>query len=259
MQFFKHFTDSNSGKSLRQVRRKLGMAGIGQYWALVEICAKKLRKKESEEFTEAHCVFEFDVIVVADNLGTKPGYLGNILGTFQDYSLIKFNIVDFIVRIEMPKLLEYLDRDAKRPRKPRAKSALKIKNKDKDKEEDKEGRVSAFPENLDFQNILHATQFNEITLKKRSELSEIENMFFAAFAKEIPPIVKASHGRFGATVLHCYEIAGLSTGDFRKDLNSIINEDWANPEKNQNGWRQYVATRIANQAKAVLNAARAIS
>lgn len=122
-----------------------------------------------------------------------------------------------------------------------------------------EGAVANFPEDLDFKNLLHPTTFSDLRLSKAKELAEIENLIFSAFEKEIPPIIKASKGRFAATVFHCYSMADLSVADFRNDLNSIINESRATPSENPEGWRQYVATRIANQSKAVLSASRAIS
>lgn len=136
MKFFKHFTDARSGTSMRAIRRELGMAGIGQWWSLVEACAEKLEKRGDEEYTAAHCEFRFDVGVVAEILGTKPGRVQDILGTFQEHSLLSFSTDEFIIRISMPKLLESLDRDSRRARHERGRSAPKNKKEEKEKEEE---------------------------------------------------------------------------------------------------------------------------
>lgn len=133
MKFFKHFTDAHRGKSLKPIRRKFGMAGIGMWWTLVELCAEKLDKDESESFTEAHCAFEFDRFHLASELGTKQVRLENILGSFSDHSLIESESSGNIIRIKMPKLLECLDRDSRRARTERGQAAPKIKNKIKNK------------------------------------------------------------------------------------------------------------------------------
>lgn len=137
MKFFKHFVDAHRGKSIRQIRRSLGMAGIGMYWNLVEACAEKLEKRCDEEFTEEHCCFEFDLNYVAYILGSKPGRVEYILSTFQEANQLLFSTDNFIIRIEMPKLLESLDRDTKRARHGRGQAApkIKIKIEDKDKEQ----------------------------------------------------------------------------------------------------------------------------
>ena len=53
MKFFKHFTDAHRGKSLNQLRDRLGWAALAKYWTFVEICAEKLEK---EGFTDCQVV-----------------------------------------------------------------------------------------------------------------------------------------------------------------------------------------------------------
>lgn len=146
MKFFKHFTDAHSGETLMEIRRKLGMAGVGQWWTLIEVCAQKLEKRTDEEFTKDHCVFQFDRTHLGFILGTKPKQLGIILGTFQEHSDIVAKQNGNIVIIEMPKLLECLDRDYQRARQPRATDAPKKKIEIKKKKEEEEGGVLDFPE-----------------------------------------------------------------------------------------------------------------
>lgn len=143
MKFFKHFVDSHRGKSLRRIRRsKLGMAGVGMYWTLTELCAEKMEKERGEDFGEEHCRFAFDSAYLAQELGTKSGHLRNVLGMFQECSLLTWTESDFEIRIEMTKLLESLDRDAKRARPARGQGAARPgQDKEEDKEKDLEERA----------------------------------------------------------------------------------------------------------------------
>jgi len=139
MKFFKHFCDAHRGKSLRGIRRKLGVAGIGMYWIIVELCGEKLEKEESELFDESHCVFEFDLKHFCNELGIKPKRLENILRTFSEHSLFVPECSEDIVKIKMPKLLESLDRDSRRARQERGPDAPKIKKKIKIKNKKETG------------------------------------------------------------------------------------------------------------------------
>lgn len=144
MKFFKHFTDAQRGKSLRGVRRSLGMAGIGMYWNLVEACAEKMEKAADEEYSSEHCNFEFELGLLSECLGVKSGRVQVILNSFSEHSLLHYSTDNFIIKIEMPKLLESLDRDTKRARTERVPSAPKKKRKKEEKEieEEEEGKVS---------------------------------------------------------------------------------------------------------------------
>lgn len=143
MKFIKHFTDAHRGKSLLAVRRELGMAGIGMYWTLVELCGEKLEKLATEEYSEAHCHFEFEVGYFCQKLGTRPTYVRKILDIFQTSGLLLAESSEYEIKISMPKLLESLDRDSKRARQERAGAAPKRKRKNK-REEKEYIHASAF-------------------------------------------------------------------------------------------------------------------
>lgn len=139
MKFFKHFTDAHRGQSLQRLKDRHGMKGIGIYWTLVELCAEKLIKTDSEEYTAEHCTFSFHHRYIKDTLETHQ--LKNLLmylRSMHDVGLMSFECVDDVVVIHMPKLLECMDRDTKRARKQRDMSAPKnkIKNKIEDKDTD---------------------------------------------------------------------------------------------------------------------------
>lgn len=137
MKFFKHFTDAHRGQSIQRLKDRHGMKGVGIYWTLVELCAEKLIKDDAEEFTVEHCNFTFHHRYIRDTLETHQ--LKNLLmylRSMSDVGLMSFECVGDVISICMPKLLECMDRDTKRARKPRGDSAPKKKNKDKEEDKD---------------------------------------------------------------------------------------------------------------------------
>lgn len=149
MKFFKHFTDAHRGQSIQRLKDRHGMKGVGIYWTLVELCAEKLIKDDAEEFTVEHCNFTFHHRYIRDTLETHQ--LKNLLmylRSMSDVGLMSFECIDDVIVISMPKLLECMDRDAKRARTKRAASAPKKKNKDKEEDKEKEEDICSEPSNL---------------------------------------------------------------------------------------------------------------
>lgn len=136
MKFFKHFTDSHEGSTLTSLFKQMGHMGPSCYWTLVEICAEKLEKEESEEYTEAHCHFRFHESILRKKLRVSSKNLQKFLRICSELSVVFSTFSQDIVEIEMPKLLECLDRDARRARPERGPSAPKRKSKRKNKEAD---------------------------------------------------------------------------------------------------------------------------
>lgn len=141
MKFFKHFVDAHRGKSLQRLLRgkdkDRGLKAIGVYWTIVELCAEKMAKKDEEVFTDAHCHFEFDLEYIRDTLGLhQTATCLMYVRCLTDVGLMSATCKDDVLSIYMPKLLECLDRDAKRARIVRDPCAPK--NKKKIKEEDEE-------------------------------------------------------------------------------------------------------------------------
>jgi len=137
VKWFKHFTDSNRSQEMLRIKRQLGMAGIGCFWNLVESCAGLMEKSRDEKYSEAHCRFSFDVGYLANIFGCKAVRVPVILQTFQECSQLQFKTDGFVVEVEMPKLLEWLDRDTDRARPKRGQAELRDRV-DSDKEIDKE-------------------------------------------------------------------------------------------------------------------------
>lgn len=141
MKFFKHFTDAHRGKSLQQLKRRFGFDGIGRYWTFIELCAEKMTKEQASEFTEEHCVFEFERSYLMLSLGyANLKQASSYLQAMAELGLCSVEAQGELYRCSVPKLLECMDRDSKRARQERAAGApkKKIKKKIKDKEEDKD-------------------------------------------------------------------------------------------------------------------------
>jgi hypothetical protein len=132
MKFFKHFTDAHRGQTLNNLFDRMGHMGRSCYWDIVEMCAEKLEKDESEEFTEAHCHFSFHEREIRKNLRVSPRNLRVFLEICAENSALSSSFSGKIIQIHMPKLLECLDRDSKRARQGRGLPAPKIKKKNKE-------------------------------------------------------------------------------------------------------------------------------
>ncbi len=102
---------------------------------------QKMEKRREENYSEQHCNFSFDISQLANILGCKTKRVEVILRTFQESSLLKFDIDKFTVKIEMPKLLEFLDRDTDRARPPRGQTELRNRIDKKIEKEETEAKM----------------------------------------------------------------------------------------------------------------------
>lgn len=152
MKFFKHFVDAHRGQFLHLLYDEFGHLGISCYWTLLELCAEKLEKQRDESLSEEHCVFVFHEQYLRKNLRISSAKLQKFLRFCSTNSQLCLNFAEEKLEIKMPKLLEYMDRDARRPRP----CAPKIKIKIEDKEEDKEKgeKEKSAPAKLDAPEVL---------------------------------------------------------------------------------------------------------
>ena len=99
----KHVTTANKDDKLVSLRAEFGMWGIGTYWTLVELTAEKISEKtESEEA----------ILIVSELLGffgCKRNKLETFLEHSQNIQLFNYTINGNILKINIPKLLEYAD------------------------------------------------------------------------------------------------------------------------------------------------------
>lgn len=145
MKFFKHFTDSHRGKSMQMLRKRFGLSGVGRYWLFVELCAEKLHKSKDEEYTEAHCHFEFEKCYLSRSLGfANLKQCSRYLEAIAELGLSSVQDNGEVYSCSMPKLLECMDRDTKRARVERVPSAPKRKRKNKEKEREIESGAALF-------------------------------------------------------------------------------------------------------------------
>lgn len=141
MKFFKHFTDAHRGRSVQAILDDLGHEGHSCFWILVEMCAEKLEKRRDEEYTAEHCKFTFSSRLVRANLRLRSTKVQLLLNSYSVLGLLRFKLDENEIEIEMPKLLESIDRDTNRARPARGQSAAGPRQ-EKEKEKEEEGRAA---------------------------------------------------------------------------------------------------------------------
>jgi hypothetical protein len=103
MRWVKHVTTANKDDKLISIRAEFGMWGIGVFWTLVELTAEKISEKT--ETAEA-------MLIVSELLGFF-GCKRNKLETFLKHSrnvrLFNYELNGNILKIDIPKLLDYAD------------------------------------------------------------------------------------------------------------------------------------------------------
>lgn len=120
---------------MQALKRHCGWSGVGRWWALLEMCVEKMEKEPDEEYTDAHCRFEFDIEYLRVTLGFGNTHQTlTYLARLADLGLTYFERQGDVAVTSIPKILEYLDRDARYTRKQREPNASKNKNEELDKE-----------------------------------------------------------------------------------------------------------------------------
>jgi hypothetical protein len=119
MRWFKHFTDNHRGQSIQLLFGKMGHMGPSCYYTLMEMCAEKLENIEPNVQQK----FRFHEQLVRRNLHISSAKLQEFLRFSQEYSLLFFKISEEFIEIDMPILLNLLDRDMKKARSTRGQHA----------------------------------------------------------------------------------------------------------------------------------------
>jgi hypothetical protein len=223
LKFFKHFTDAHRGKSLRLLQKKFGFAGKGRYWDLVELCAEKLEKERADEFTLEHCVFEFEKTSLMRSLGYPNLTLASrYLDALVSLGLVSLDDLGDTWLVSMPKLLESLDRDTRRPRPVRVRAAPKKKNK----EEEEDNRESN-KENKEFEqapNLSNSGEFDAPPLFK----------IWNESCGSLPKVLRLTKKRESQIKARMREEPNLVV--WQKAIASLATSRFASGE-NKNGWR----------------------
>ncbi len=106
MKWFKHETDSKDSEKMKALRDEFGFAGIGRFWALMEIVACKM-----DESTRCH--YEQRESEWLTFFKLKKNKLRTFLERIENVFNIKVVHSLNIIRIEVPNLLEKRDNYAK--------------------------------------------------------------------------------------------------------------------------------------------------
>ena len=174
MIYFKHYTDSHRGRSIQTLLDRHGHSGL-IYWTIVEMCAEKLYGKELDVLREDDCVFSFHKGHFQSILRMKWFKIELVLSTSQECNLFSWECSGNEIIIKMPKLLEYLDYDQKRPRNKSATSVSSARLEEKRREE-KNTDTAAALFNLWNKNCGKLPRVKELTEKRikliRSRLKE---------------------------------------------------------------------------------------
>lgn len=100
--------------------QEFGHAGPCCYYTLMEMCTEKFELDfDGNPITK----FRFSEQIVRRNLHISRTNLENILNICQTFGLLSWKKDNKFIEIEMPMLLNLLDRDMKKPRKTRAQDA----------------------------------------------------------------------------------------------------------------------------------------
>lgn len=141
MRWFKHFTDNHRGQTVQTLWNELGLAGVGAYFIIMELCAEKMESGSDFVFTFKRPYFD-------NVLRMKRKSTENVLRILSESNVLTSTLDDNEIKIEFPILLNLLDRDMKKPRLNRVSSAQSRrldKELDKELDLDKERRRKRTP------------------------------------------------------------------------------------------------------------------
>lgn len=108
MKWFKHYTDAHTDEKLAILRSKLGLAGVGIWWTLVELVAQNYSpgKPPGRSFSMHETRFK---------LGFNTQKVKFTLSLLKELRLLNYSFIDEeIIYIEIPKLSKYCDIYSKR-------------------------------------------------------------------------------------------------------------------------------------------------
>jgi hypothetical protein len=143
MKWFKHFSDMHTGRSINNLMDEMGHMGLC-FFLLMEMCSEKIDRNDVSR-PDAF-VFRFHPRKVRQNLRISQTNVRRLLDICRTNGQLEYDISEHEIKIMMPNMLNLLDRDIKKPRYDRAKTAPNTRlDKDKDKEEEEDGAHTAPP------------------------------------------------------------------------------------------------------------------
>lgn len=233
MKFFKHFVDGHDSTAMTKVIEEFGLIGYAAYFIIMELGIAKIDKIRDQELGLSDCKFTLHERILRQKLRMKPSTVDHFLTVCQSVGLLTVFKDHQQFNFEVPKVLEFFDRDAKRARQERAAGAPKKEDKDKDKERDKPAAKKAEVVHL------HPGLIQNALLERAEEIQAASEIISEIFQSRVPPrlsnktaVAKLLLAFRGVSNLHVY-------------LESVINEKPARLENPS--WRTYVEARILKQ------------
>jgi hypothetical protein len=177
VKFFKHYCDARNGITMNAIFEADGHRGVSCYWMLVEMCAERMNKKRDEEWSEDDCVFKIHDRELRSNLRVTRTTAASILRLYGTMAALRAELIGSVWHIEFPKLLEILNRDAKRTRPGRATDAGNKKKKKEEKERERDCvRASApLPHlSLRWNSLKGVIPITELDVRGYTRVAELE-------------------------------------------------------------------------------------
>lgn len=130
MEWFKHYSDCRTSLVLQLVIQKTGFEGYGRYWRLLEIANKS--------FDGENTKIEISTKELRDSLRIRTtdklrSYIVTIAQLFDSYAVV----TEHITTIELPILLDLMEKDFKKARKKRSKKKKEEEIRIEEKEEER--------------------------------------------------------------------------------------------------------------------------
>jgi len=195
MKWFKHMSDSSEGRSLQFIMEKTGLEGYAIYFILMEMCASKIEPIYGRDLVETDFKFTFSSRIVRSRLRINSTKTDYILSIYQQLGLLLFKKSEKEYTFEVPKLLEYMDRDSKKTRQNRGKTAARPRlDKDKDKDKDKDVDVDKELRPATTTGITKSRDMENFEVQFHPESPKIREALVALGLKslsvDIPKIIK---------------------------------------------------------------------
>ena len=129
MKFFKHFTDGHDSTPMTNLMEEFGLEGYAAFFILMELGIEKIEKKRDQELAAEDCRFRIHGRILRQKLRMRATKVELFLNSCVTQDLLNFSQVEDEFNFDVPKVLEFFDRDSKRARHDRAEGAPKKKNK----------------------------------------------------------------------------------------------------------------------------------
>ena len=105
MKWFKHYSNAHSHEKIVNIKEKLGLAGYGLYFYLIELISERIDFNEREVSNS----LTYSLKHWSKLLGTYKQHLSKMLTTLEENFLIQIENKNNLLKITIPNLLNYCD------------------------------------------------------------------------------------------------------------------------------------------------------